>query len=163
GAAVVPGTRQRLGELVEAAPRHVDQEIVAVAEMPVRRGRTDARPARGLGEREPGRPLAGDQVERRLDQRLLEVPVMVAARTLVIPPAHVKDIYMSRGRASPIIAVLYAPIADARSGHEKTGAVSGLRRRGRDLAAVRNALRKRQRRAALDLPDEQIEGALCVR
>lgn len=41
--------------------------------------------------------------------------------------------------------------------------MSRLRRRGGYLAAARNALIGRQRRAALDLPDEQIEGTLCVR
>ena len=41
--------------------------------------------------------------------------------------------------------------------------MSRLRRRVGDLAAARNALIGRQRRAALDLPDEQIEGALRVR
>ena len=48
-------------------------------------------------------------------------------------------------------------------GPEEICAVSRLRRRGGYLAAARNALIGRQRRAALDLPDEQIEGTLRVR
>ncbi len=51
----------------------------------------------------------------------------------------------------------------APSGREKICAVSRLPRRVGDLAATRNALIGRQRRTALDLPDEQIEGALRVR
>ena len=51
----------------------------------------------------------------------------------------------------------------APSGHEKVCAVSRLRRRVGDLAAGRNALVGRQRRAALDLRYKQIEGALRMR
>ena len=54
-------------------------------------------------------------------------------------------------------------IGSAPLGHLKIRAVSRLRRRGGYLAAAWNALIGWQGRAALDLPDEQIEGPLRVR
>jgi len=94
------GTRQRLGEQVEAAPRHVDQEIVAVTEMPVRRRRAHARRARRFREREAARPFLRNEIERRLDQRFFQVAVVIAARAAVARPAHVKGFYITRGRPS---------------------------------------------------------------
>ena len=79
------------------------QELVAVAEMPIGRGRTDARPARGFCEGEPGRPLLGDQLERGAHQRLFQIAVMVAARAafpFVTSPAHVNSIYIVASESS---------------------------------------------------------------
>ena len=98
GAAVVPGLREQRLELLEAALRDAGQQFVAVAEMPVGRGRADAGHARGIGKGETGRALFRDQVERRLQQRLFQIAVMIAAlgAALFLAPAHVKGFYMSR-------------------------------------------------------------------
>ena len=98
GPAAIPRGFQRGGELLEAAPRDVGEQLVAVAEMAVRRGRADAGPARRIGKGEPRRPFLGDQLERGADQRFLEVAVVIAARTF--RPAHVKGVYMTLESAS---------------------------------------------------------------
>ena len=66
--------------------------------MPVRRRWADAGHARGIGKGEAGRALLRDQPERRLQQRLFQVPVVVAAlgAAFFLAPAHVKNSYMSR-------------------------------------------------------------------
>src|SRR5262249_2703776 len=79
GRTVVPRLVERLCEALEAALRHVDHEGVAIAKMPVGRRRADARRTRGFREGEAGRPVPLDQIERRPDQRLLEVAVMIPA------------------------------------------------------------------------------------
>ena len=95
---------QRSLKLLEAAPRHIDQQLVAVAIMPVRRGRADTSRTRRLRKGETRRSLAGDQVQRRADQRFLEIAVVIAARPVIVPrPAHVNGLYMSRWRASTVI------------------------------------------------------------
>src|SRR5260370_12812818 len=70
--------------------------------MPVGRCRADAGESRRLRKGEPGGPLAGNQIERRTDQRLLEIAMMVAARRrpLVAIPRHVKRVYITGGNAS---------------------------------------------------------------
>ena len=75
------------------------QQFVAVAKMPVGRRRADAGHARGIGEGEPGRALLRDQVERRLQQRLLQIAVVIAAlgAALVLAPAHVKRLLHEPG------------------------------------------------------------------
>src|SRR5262249_45905311 len=102
GTTVVPGARQRNLELLEAAPRDVGQKLVAIAEMPVRRGRAHARPTRPLGKGEAGRALLRDQLERRAHQGLLEVAVVIAALTAVRFPAHVSDLYIDSDAASTL-------------------------------------------------------------
>ena len=57
---------------------------IAIAEMPVGRGWADPGRARGLGERETGRPLGADQLQRRGDQHLLEIAVMISAPQIPI-------------------------------------------------------------------------------
>jgi hypothetical protein len=58
----------------------LDEQLVTVAEVPVWRGRADAGHAGGIGEGEAGRrPSCADQVEGGLQQRLLEVAVVIAA------------------------------------------------------------------------------------
>src|SRR4029453_8388655 len=87
----------------EAAPRHVGHELVAVAEVPVGRRRTDPGPARRLRKGEAGGPLLRDQFQRRVDQGFFQVAVVVAARARpsALPgPAHVKSVYMTRGGPS---------------------------------------------------------------
>jgi transcriptional regulator of nitric oxide reductase len=65
--------------------------------MPVGRRRADARRTRGVGESEAGRSLLGNQAKRRLQQRLLQIAVVVAALSaaLFLASAHVKGFYMS--------------------------------------------------------------------
>ena len=81
-----PGALQRNGEFLETAPRHVGDEFVAIAEMPVRRGRADAGEARGFGERKTGRAFLGDQLQRGADQRLFQIAVVIAARAVMAGP-----------------------------------------------------------------------------
>src|SRR5205807_2981891 len=78
---------------LEAAQGDIGDQRVAVAEMAVGRSRADPGPARRLGKGKAGRPLARDQIERRLDQRLAQIAVVIAAalpRSLFRPP-HVND------------------------------------------------------------------------
>src|SRR5262252_10066183 len=100
--AIIPGPRQRRFEQGKAPQRHVGQQFIAVAEMPVRRSRADASKSRRLCKGEPGGPLAGDQIERCTDQRLLQVTVVVTAGrgTVVLIPCHVKGIYIMEAEAS---------------------------------------------------------------
>src|SRR5512139_3238237 len=100
--ALVPGARERLLETHETLLGNVGKKLVAVAIVAVRRSGTDAGPARRFGKSEARRTLLGDQFQRRTDQRLLEVAVVVAARLLpprfaaaVLRPAHVKSIYIT--------------------------------------------------------------------
>ena len=48
--------------------------------MPIGRSRTDPGPARGFGKGETRRALLRDQLERRADQRFLQVAVVIATR-----------------------------------------------------------------------------------
>jgi hypothetical protein len=48
-------------ELIEAAPRDIGQQLLAVAEMPIGRCRTHPRPAGSFGEGKGGGSLLGDQ------------------------------------------------------------------------------------------------------
>ena len=95
---VIPGLRQQRLELLEAALGDAGKQFVAVAKMPVRRGRADAGHARGIGKGEAGRAFFGNQPERRLQQRLFQIAVMIAAlgAALFLAPTHVKGFYMSR-------------------------------------------------------------------
>ena len=76
--------------------------------MPVGRGGADAGHPRGVGEGEAGRALFGDQAKRRLQQRLFQIAVVVAAlaAALVLSPAHVKGFYMSRPQRSLVLRAL---------------------------------------------------------
>ncbi len=85
--------------MLEAAHRDVGEKLVAVAEMPVRRSRTDAGGTCGLGEGEAGRALLGDQIERRLDQRFPEISVVIAGPAALFP-AHVKGLYIIAGNSA---------------------------------------------------------------
>ena len=79
GTPLVPGALQRRLEALEAAPRDVGHQFVAVAEMAIRRGGADAGPARRFGEGEAGGALLGNQFEGGANQRLLQIAVVVAA------------------------------------------------------------------------------------
>src|SRR5262249_2179215 len=98
----VPGLRELLFELLEAALGDARQKLVAIAKVTIGRRRADAGHARGIGEGKPGRALLRDQVERRLQQRLLQIAVMIAAlaAALILAPGHVKGFYMSRAQRS---------------------------------------------------------------
>src|SRR6202453_2391157 len=105
GAPAIPGARQRRLELLEAAQSHARHQLVAVAEMPIGRRRTDPGKAGGFGESESGRPLRRDQLQRGADQRLTQIAVMIAARRiglagLVLPPAHVRSPYIAAANLS---------------------------------------------------------------
>src|SRR5262249_56678979 len=87
----------------EAALRHIGHELVAIAEMPVGRRRTDPGPARRLSEGEAGGPLLRNQFQRRVNQGLFQIAVVVAARARpsALPgPAHVKRVYLDSVAAS---------------------------------------------------------------
>ena len=90
---------------MKAAQRHARQQFVAVAEVPVRRRRTDPRPARGLGKGEAGRPFLRDQLQRGTQQCFLQIAVVVAARGffLFLGPSHVNAIYMSPAGSSMML------------------------------------------------------------
>src|SRR6202011_3248596 len=100
--AIVPGIGQHHLELLETALRDARKQLVAIAEMPVWRCRADARHARGIGKGEPRRTFFRNQAERRLQQRLFQIAVMIAAlgAALFLAPAHVKGFYMSRAQRS---------------------------------------------------------------
>src|SRR5438552_19001360 len=88
---------------MKTAPGHVGDELLAVAEMPVWRGRAHPGPARRLGKREPTRAFLRDQYKRSPDQCLLEVAVVVAARARgpgLSAPTHVNSLYISCAGAS---------------------------------------------------------------
>jgi hypothetical protein len=95
--AAVPSACKRNLESIEAAPSHVDQQFVAVAKMPVGRGRTHPRPAGSFREGKAGGSLLRDQFQSRADQGLFQIAMMITAGTSALPgPAHVKSLYMTR-------------------------------------------------------------------
>ncbi len=98
GTAVVPGCRQLRLELLETALGDAGKQFVAVAKVTVGGCGADARHARGIGKGEAAGPFFGNQSERCLQQRLLQIAVMIAAlgAALFLAPAHVKGFYMSR-------------------------------------------------------------------
>ena len=104
GTAAVPGLPQGSLELLETAPRDIGQELVAVAEVPIRSCGAHAGPAGCLREGDPCRPFLRDQDQRGPDQRLLEIAMVITAGTrwaALFGPAHVKRIYMTRpGRSN---------------------------------------------------------------
>jgi hypothetical protein len=79
--AAVPSACKRSFELSEPAPRHVDQQFIAIAKMPVGRGGTHPRPSRSLRESKAGWSLLCDQLQRRADQGLFQIAMVIAART----------------------------------------------------------------------------------
>src|SRR6202020_2801526 len=62
----------------------------------------DTGQTRGVGEGEAGRTFLRNQAERRLQQRFLQIAVVVAAlgAALFLAPAHVNGFYMSRAQRS---------------------------------------------------------------
>jgi hypothetical protein len=66
------------GELVEAALRDLGHERVAAAEVAVEGGRRHPDELGGVGQREAAEPALGDEAPRGLDQRLLQIPVVIA-------------------------------------------------------------------------------------
>ena len=67
------------GEHLKRADSHRGEQVVAVGEMPVRGGHRDPEPAADLGQRELAHPALGDQADRGVDERGLEVAVVVPA------------------------------------------------------------------------------------
>ncbi len=69
--------------------------------MPVRRARTDPGEGRAASAIvKPAGPLSAISAQRRLDQRLAQIAVMIAAALVAAGtgPAHVKDFYIGRRR-----------------------------------------------------------------
>src|SRR5262249_46448351 len=79
----------------EAAPRDVRHQLVAIAEVPIRRRRADAGPARGFSKGEARGPFFGDQFERGTHQGLLQIAVVIPALAAAALPVHVKSIYIT--------------------------------------------------------------------
>src|SRR5262249_7925312 len=79
--AAVPGTFKRNRESIEATPCYIDQQFVSGAEMPVGRRRTHPRPAGSFREGKAGGSLLRDQFQRRADQGLFQIAMVIAART----------------------------------------------------------------------------------
>ena len=75
----VPCARQSFAELFEAASREFDHQIGAVVEMSIGGGGRHAHSFRRLGQGETRRPALGDKRARRVDQRVAQPAVMVAA------------------------------------------------------------------------------------
>ena len=82
------GALERVGEHHEPLPRHLLDQFLAAAEVAIGRRRAHPRGPRRLGEREAERPLLLDQRQRRLDQRLPQVAVVVALARLGIAVDH---------------------------------------------------------------------------
>ena len=98
GAAQRPG--EALGELVEAAAGDLGDERLAAAEMAVQRRRRDAQELRGVGEREAAEAALGDEAARRLDQRFLQVAVVVAPLVGGAVPMPFRGVRASPGDCS---------------------------------------------------------------
>jgi hypothetical protein len=100
--AQIPGRFQRRGEPLEPLPCDLRHQRVAVAEMPVGSGGTDSGRACHFGEAEPRWAALGDQRQRRGDQRLAQVAVVVAlapfrarATRGIGAEAHVNGVYIN--------------------------------------------------------------------
>src|SRR5262245_43289538 len=87
-AAFIPGGRQPLLELLKAAASNIRHQRIAVAEVAVGRCRADAGLAGGLCKGETRRPLLGNEVQRRAEQRLAQIAVMIAAPPAAACPTH---------------------------------------------------------------------------
>jgi hypothetical protein len=79
GFAVVEGVRHHVGEDLVPLPRAFRDQVLAPLEMAVDGRRRHARVLRGLRQGKAGRALLLDQAQGRVDQRLLEVAVVIAA------------------------------------------------------------------------------------
>src|SRR5262249_2918924 len=92
--ALVPGLREVSLEALEAAPRHIGHERVAVAKMAIGCRRTHAGRARGVGEGEASGAFLGDDVQRRANQLLAQIAVVIAAPAMPMP-CHVRKSYIT--------------------------------------------------------------------
>src|SRR5215471_16543321 len=113
----IPGFGEYACKLLEATPRNIGEQRVAIAKMPIRRGRANTRPARRVGEGEAGRPFLRDQLKRSAHQGFLETAVVIAARSGTPAPFHVNRINMSPAGASTLTnaARVLRPAADYRT------------------------------------------------
>ena len=66
GTALIPGLLEIFREEPKTTDRNIGQKLIAIAEMTIRRGGTDAGHPRRVGKGEAGRAFLGDQAERRL-------------------------------------------------------------------------------------------------
>jgi hypothetical protein len=104
---VVPCRGQRDGETLEPAQRHLGEQCVGVAEMPVWRRRAYAGQARCLGDGEAGMALCRDQRQRGFHQRLAQIAVVVTAtlKPALGRPAHVTTFYIPGARTPAPVAL----------------------------------------------------------
>ncbi len=108
GHAIVPGHVETRGEAIEPAAGDLGEQRLAVAEMAVGRGGTDAGKPRRLGQAEAGRPILLDERAGGLEQDLLQIAVMIGTRAApaVVGGRHVSGFYFKarpearRGRAT---------------------------------------------------------------
>src|SRR5438067_165380 len=103
GPPLVPGAVEAFLEQFEAAARHIGEQCLAVAKIPVGSPRADPCRARRIAEGERRRPFLGKQVGRGADQRLAQIAVVIAAppgRLIVSRPAHARYSTTSRPMAN---------------------------------------------------------------
>src|SRR5262245_52957763 len=115
--AFIPGFGEHACKFLEATPRNIGEQRVAIAKMPIRRGRANTRPARRVGEGEASRPLLRDQLKRSAHQGFLEIAVVIAAWSGTSAPFHVNGINMSPAGTSTLTnaARVWRPAADCRT------------------------------------------------
>jgi len=84
-----PGRRlERVGEEAKALGRDLDEERVAVGEVVAGRGVRDAEALREGADGDRGDPLLVDDLQRRVDERAAQVPVMIGANELASSSSH---------------------------------------------------------------------------
>jgi hypothetical protein len=94
---------QRSLKLLEAAPRHIGEKLVAVAKMPVRRCGTHVGPTSRLRKGKACWSFLRDQCQRGPDQRFFQIAMVIAAVArgpALLAPTHVTSFYMTRNCTS---------------------------------------------------------------
>jgi hypothetical protein len=86
------GRGEALRELRHPPVRDLRHQGLPAAEMPVQGRRADADEPRRVDEGEAADAALGDEAPRRLDQRLLEVAVVVAPPIRAAPMPHASDV-----------------------------------------------------------------------
>jgi hypothetical protein len=80
GRILLTGPRgQRVGECVQGAPDHGGEQLVTIGEMPVGRGDRDTQTPAQLGHGEAAHAPLVDQLDGPVNERRLEIAVVVAA------------------------------------------------------------------------------------
>src|SRR5246127_3820905 len=96
GAATVPSAVEMRGKELEPAASDIGDQRVTIAKVAIGGGRADPGRACGIGKGKPCWAFFCDQVEGRLDQRLAQIAVVIAAPSArpLSRPAHVKCFYI---------------------------------------------------------------------